>query len=79
MSELILNESIRIGRDAPVFIIAEAGVNHMKIYKPRNVWWTKQPGLVRAVKFQSFLPRAVTVSAPKAAYQYRRPVSGNPV
>lgn len=73
MSELILNESIRIGRDAPVFIIAEAGVNHngdLQTAK-RLVDEAARIG-ANAVKFQSFTAEElVTVSAPKAAYQYQ--------
>lgn len=60
-----------IGEGYPVFIIAEAGVNH-------NGKWSIAKRLVReaamagadCVKFQTFkAERVVTVNAPKAAYQ----------
>ncbi len=68
----------RIDVDAPVFVIAEAGVNHNgDLETARRLIDVATAAGADAVKFQTFSAGAlVTRSAPKAAYQQRNDPSG---
>lgn len=69
---------LKIGPGCPVFIVAEAGVNHngdIRLAK-QLIDAAKKAG-ADAVKFQSFkASKIVTVSAPKAKYQLRHTPRG---
>lgn len=63
-----------VGEGRPVFIIAEAGVNHNGSLRTakRMVTAAKETG-ADAIKFQTFIAEdLVTITAPKAEYQMRR-------
>lgn len=61
----------RVGRGAPVFVIAEAGVNHNgDLNNAKRLVEAAVEARADAVKFQSFRAEQIaTDSAPKAAYQ----------
>ncbi len=74
MSKYLITIADRvIGLGKPVFIIAEAGVNHNgKLLLARKLIDAAAKAGADAVKFQTFNPDTlVTKSAPKAAYQTR--------
>ncbi|MBC8456391.1 MAG: N-acetylneuraminate synthase family protein, partial [Deltaproteobacteria bacterium] len=60
-----------VGQGEPVFIIAEAGVNHNgELDKAKQLIEIAAEAGVDAVKFQTIIPEdLVTEQAPKAAYQ----------
>lgn len=62
---------VLVGPGRPVFVIAEAGVNHNgNLAKARRMVEVAAKAGADAVKFQTFkAERLVTVNAPKAAYQ----------
>lgn len=64
----------RIGPEEPVFVIAEAGVNHNgDVALARQLVDVAAAAGADAVKFQTFrASQVVTSTAPKAAYQQRR-------
>ena len=71
-----MNTEIKIGRftvdnTSPVFIIAEAGVNHNgDIALAKKLVAAAKNAGANAVKFQTFDPESlVTANAPKAEYQ----------
>jgi N-acetylneuraminate synthase len=63
----------RIGEGQPVFIIAEAGVNHNgDLRLAKKLIDSAAEARVDAVKFQTFDPKTlVTTTAPKASYQLK--------
>jgi N,N'-diacetyllegionaminate synthase len=71
MNEYIEIENQRIGKGAPCFVIAEAGVNHNgDIALARELIDVAAKAGADAVKFQTFkAERLVTAEAPKAEYQ----------
>jgi N-acetylneuraminate synthase len=68
---MIETKNIKIGKDNPVFIIAEAGVNHNgDISKAKELIDAAVEARVDAVKFQTFnTDKLTTKKAPKADYQ----------
>ena len=68
---MIETKNIKIGKGNPVFIIAEAGVNHNgDISKAKKLIDAAVEAGVDAVKFQTFnTDKLTTKSAPKADYQ----------
>ncbi|MFA4884211.1 MAG: N-acetylneuraminate synthase [Candidatus Margulisiibacteriota bacterium] len=69
----------KIGFDQPVFIIAEAGVNHDgSLNAAKKLIDTAKAAGADAVKFQTFRAAALaTMTAPKAGYQKRTTAGGS--
>ena len=68
--DIAINKHL-IGKDNPVFIIAEAGVNHNgDLSLAKKMIDTAASAGADAIKFQTFrADKLVTISAPKAKYQ----------
>ena len=73
MSDLICLENHKIGKDCPVFIIAEVGVNHNgDLPTAKKLIEEAANAGADCVKFQTFkAERVVTKNAPKAQYQLK--------